>query len=230
MATCVLIFLGNGVVANVVLKNTKGHGSGWLVITIGWAMAVYIAVVVAQGSGLALHMNPVFTLLAAVNKTITWQQAMWQMLGQFTGAAFGALLVFATHYHHLTQTDDASAKLACFACIPATQHKVSNFFNEAIFTALLVLVAKCIQGPVDNQLGSVSALPISLLVLGIGTCLGGTTGYAINPFRDAAPRVVHSLLPFFKKDGSQWTYGIIPLTAPFIGGLVANEIFRYLQW
>jgi glycerol uptake facilitator protein len=230
VATCVLIFLGNGVVANVVLKNTKGHAGGWLVITVGWAMAVYIAVLVAQGSGLAVHMNPVFTLLAGVNNTISWQQVIWQLLGQFTGAALGALLVFVTHYHHFTQTEDASTKLACFACIPTTQYKASNFFNEAIFTALLVLAAKCIQSPPSGSVGSISALPISLVVLGIGTSLGGTTGYAINPFRDAAPRLVHTLLPFFKKDGSQWTYGVIPLTAPFVGGLAANELFKYLQW
>lgn len=233
IGTAILVVLGNGVVANVVLQKTKGNGSGWIVITFGWGMAVFVGVFCVKGFSGA-HLNPAVTIALAAHHGITWQQVPTFIGGQLVGALVGALVVFLFYREHFAATDDANAKLACFCTSPAIRNLGNAFFCEMIGTFLLVFpiflmtdpsFALDMGAPTKHHgmlgLGAIGALPVGLLVFAIGLSLGGTTGYAINPARDFAPRLVHALLPIRNKRDSDWSYAWIPIVAPIVGGLLA---------
>ena len=226
IGTALLLLLGDGVVANVVLKGTKGENSGWIVITFGWGMAVFVAVfVVAAYSG--AHINPAVTLGLAIAGKFGWGQVPWYLLAQFIGAAIGAFLVWLHYRDHFNATTDGDAKLAVFCTGPAIRNTISNFISEVIGTFVLVFAVLYIAAP-EVGLGALDALPVGLLVLVIGLCLGGTTGYAINPARDLSPRLMHFLLPIPNKRDSDWGYAWIPVVGPFVGGALAGVVFMLL--
>ena len=219
LGTAILLLLGNGVVANVVLKSTKGNDSGWIVITLGWGMAVFTAVLcVAEFSG--AHINPAVTIGLAVAGNFPWQNVAPFLAAQFIGAAIGAMLVWVMYKDHYDITEDAGAKRATFCTEPAIRNTISNLFSELIGTFVLVFAVLYMVSP-EVGLGAVNALPVALVVLCIGLCLGGTTGYAINPARDLSPRIMHALLPIKGKGSSDWSYSWIPVAGPILGGILA---------
>jgi glycerol uptake facilitator protein len=227
LGTALLILLGDGVVANVVLKGTKGHNSGWIVITFGWGMAVFLAVFVT-GPYSGAHLNPAVTLGLAVAGNFPWEQVPAYLIAQFIGAAVGALLVWVHYRDHFAATDDAGAKLAVFSTGPAIRNAPSNLISEIIGTFVLVLAVLYLSAP-EVGLGALDALPVGLVVLVIGLALGGTTGYAINPARDLSPRLMHAVLPIPGKGDSDWAYSWIPVAGPFIGGILAAVFFLVLK-
>lgn len=227
VGTAILILLGDGVVANVLLKGTKGENSGWIVISMGWGMAVFVAVfVVAAFSG--AHINPAVTLGLAVAGNFPWADVPVYMGGQFIGGALGAFLVWVHYRQHFDASDDVDHKLAVFCTGPAIRGLPDNFISEVIGTFVLVFAVLYIAAP-DVGLGALDALPVGLVVLVIGLALGGTTGYAINPARDLSPRVMHAILPIKggKRD-SDWSYSWIPVLGPFAGGALAALAFLAL--
>lgn len=227
VGTAILILLGDGVVANVLLKGTKGENSGWIVISMGWGMAVFVAVfVVAAFSG--AHINPAVTLGLAVAGNFPWADVPVYMGGQFIGGALGAFLVWVHYRQHFDASEDVDHKLAVFCTGPAIRRLPDNFISEVIGTFVLVFAVLYIAAP-DVGLGALDALPVGLVVLVIGLALGGTTGYAINPARDLSPRVMHAILPIKggKRD-SDWSYSWIPVLGPFAGGALAALAFLAL--
>lgn len=219
IGTALLILLGDGVVANVVLKGTKGHNSGWIVITVGWGMAVFVAVfAVAAVSG--AHINPAVTLGLALAGKFPWADVPLYMLAQFIGAAIGAFLVWVHYRPHFAATASGDDKLAVFCTGPAIRNLPSNLISETIGTFVLVFAVLYLAAP-DVGLGALDALPVGLVVLVIGMALGGTTGYAINPARDLSPRLIHALLPIPGKRDSDWGYAWVPVVGPFLGGALA---------
>jgi glycerol uptake facilitator protein len=234
IGTALLILLGNGVVANVVLPKTKGSGSGWIVITFGWGMAVFVAVWCVQAISNA-HINPAVTLGVALAGAFPWSQVPGYWLAQVLGAFAGAALVLVFYYDHYTASDDADAKLATFATGPAIRNPRQNFISEVVGTfvlviAVLLVVEPTIDLPLESMsnttsgkigLGSLGALRVGLLVLSIGLSLGGTTGYAINPARDLGPRIAHHLLPVPGKRDSDWEYAWVPVIGPMVGAILA---------
>jgi glycerol uptake facilitator protein len=237
IGTALLILLGNGVVANVVLKQTKGNNSGWIVITFGWGMAVFVSVfTVTDYSG--AHINPAVTLGLATAGVFEWAKVPYYILAQMAGGAFGAFLVWIFYRQHVAITEDKDAKLAIFATIPAIRSNVNNLLSEAIGTFVLVFAVLYIAGPsitstnlgdTEFGLGALGALPVGFLVFSLGLSLGGTTGYAINPARDLAPRLMHQLLPVAYKRDSDWSYAWIPIVGPTIGGVLAGLSYLLLQ-
>lgn len=226
IGTMLLVLLGNGVVANVVLKNTKGENSGWMVITMGWGMAVFVSVFcVASVSG--AHINPAVTLGLTLLGTLPWHYAPIYLVAQFAGAAMGAILVWLVYADHFSATKDPDAQLAAFCTAPAIRNPLRNFVCEVVGTTVLVYAVLHIVSPTGG-LGSLDALPVGLLVLAIGLSLGGTTGYAINPARDLSPRFMHQILPIPGKRDSDWTYAWIPVIGPFLGGALAATCFYVL--
>lgn len=223
IGTALLILLGNGVVANVVLNKTKGNSSGWIVITFGWAIAVFVGVFVAAKTSGA-HLNPAVSVAFAYLDKISVSSLPLYFAGQILGAITGSFLVWLTYRQHFTSTDDAGAKLACFATGPAIRNPVQNLVTEIIGTFVLVFAVLYIAAP-SASLGALDALPVALLVLGIGLSLGGPTGYAINPARDLGPRIMHALLPIDNKGSSDWNYSWIPVAGPIIGALLAAMLF-----
>lgn len=228
IGTALLILLGNGVVANVLLRHTKGEGSGWLVITWGWGMAVFVAVFVA-GRFSGAHINPAVTIGLATAGKFGWGQVPVYIGAQMLGAAIGAFLVWVHYHPHWEATADADSKLAAFSTGPAIRSFPANFASEVIGTFVLVFAVLFLAAP-ELGLGAIDALPVGLLVLVIGISLGGTTGYAINPARDLAPRVVHALVPMSggKRD-SDWGYAWVPVFGPLVGGLLAAAAFLALD-
>jgi len=230
IATGVLVLLGNGVVANVVLTGTKGHNGGWMVITTGWGLAVYAGVVIAAPFSGA-HLNPAVTLAMAVAGNLPWSLVFPYILAQMLGAMVGSFLVWLMYRDHFNSTADASLQLAAFCTEPAIRNNLSNLISEIIGTFVLVFTVFYITGGeiIESKsrigLGSVGALPVALLVWAIGLSLGGTTGYAINPARDLGPRIMHALLPMKNKKGSQWDYSWIPVLGPILGGLLAVALY-----
>lgn len=219
VGTAILLLLGNGVVANVLLKRTKGEDSGWLVITTAWGVAVFVAVaIVAPISG--AHINPAVTLGLAVAGNFPWSDVPAYWAAQMIGAFIGAALVWLTYRQHYELTDDKDAKLATFCTAPAIKSPLDNFFSEAIGTFVLVLAVLKMSAP-EMGLGAMDALPVGLVVLVVGLGLGGTTGYAINPARDLGPRIAHAVLPIPAKRDSDWSYSWIPVLGPATGGVVA---------
>ena len=233
VGTAVLILLGNGVVANVVLKDTKGHDSGWLVITTAWALAVYVGVVIA-GPVSGAHLNPAVTLGLAIAGKFSWALVPSYVAAQMLGSAIGASLVWLLYKDHFDRTVDGSAKLAVFCTGPAIRNHANNFISEVIGTLVLMLTIFYISGAEITSthaaigLGSVGALPVALLVWVIGLGLGGTTGYAINPARDLAPRIMHAILPLRDKGPSEWSYAWIPVLGPLAGAALAALLFVQL--
>lgn len=228
IGTAMLILLGNGVVANVVLKKTLGFDAGWVAITLGWGIAVFVGVFIAADVSGA-HINPAVTIgLAAVGK-FSWTMVPGYIAAQILGAMFGTTLVWLSYKDHYDATDDPGAQLGTFATGPAIANPIRNLVSEIIGTFALVFGVLYIVGANFNgqeaSLGSLDALPVALLVVGIGLSLGGTTGYAINPARDFGPRIMHSLLPMKGKGSSNWGYAWIPIVGPIVGGLLAAGAF-----
>ncbi len=226
IGTAFLILLGNGVVANVVLHKTNGHNSGWIVITLGWAMAVFVGVYVSAAQSGA-HLNPSVTIALAIADKFDWDLVPVQIAGQFCGAMLGAVLVWIAYKKHFDETTDTDVKLAVFSNSPAIPNIPFNLATEIIGTFALVFGVLFITGA-DAGLRSLDALPVALLVLGIGLSLGGPTGYAINPARDLGPRIIHFILPIKGKGSSGWSYSWIPVVGPVIGGILAALVFKML--
>jgi glycerol uptake facilitator protein len=223
IGTALLVLLGNGVVANVILKSTKGHNSGLIVIAFGWAMAVFVAVFcVASYSG--AHLNPAVTLALAVAGKFAWARVPGYMLAQMLGGMFGAFLVWVMYRQHFSHTDCPDTKLAVFCTGPAIRSLPGNLASEIIATFVLVFAILNMVSP-KASLGALDALPVGLLVLGIGVSLGGTTGYAMSPARDLAPRIMHALLPIPGKRDSDWGYSWVPVLGSFIGGTLAALLY-----
>lgn len=237
IGTALLILLGNGVVCNVILNQTKGNNSGWIVITFGWGMAVFVAVfTVASFSG--AHINPAVTIGLAVAGVFDWALVPIYIAAQMLGGALGATLVWLYYRQHIKVTKDQDAKLGIFATIPAIRNYANNFFSEALGTFVLVFAVLFIVEPeiratelteTEFGLGALGALPVGLLVFAIGLSLGGTTGYAINPARDLGPRIMHALLPITGKRNSDWSYSWIPVIGPIVGATLAGISFWFLQ-
>ncbi|KFF08350.1 MIP/aquaporin family protein [Chryseobacterium luteum] len=235
IGTMLLILLGNGVVANVVLKDTKGNNSGWIVITTAWALAVFVGVTVA-GPASGAHLNPAVTIGLAVAGKFSWDLVPTYIAAQMLGGMLGAFLVWLFNKDHFAITEDEGAKLACFSTGPAIRNTFSNLISEIIGTFVLVFVIFHFSDPsiaLNNDptakvgLGSVGALPVTFVVWAIGLSLGGTTGYAINPARDLAPRIMHSILPV--KGGSDWGYAWIPVAGPILGAVIAAVLFGIIH-
>ncbi len=228
VGTAILIILGNGVVANVLLNQTKGHGSGWIVITFGWAIAVFTGVYASTALGGGGHLNPAVSLALAAFSDFDNNNLLPYIGGQLAGAFIGAIIVWLTYKNHFDITTNADAKRAVFSTAPAIRNPIYNFITEAIGTFILVMGALLISKP-SASLGTLDALPVALLVLGIGLSLGGPTGYAINPARDLAPRIAHFILPISDKQGSDWKYSWIPVLGPIAGALIAGWLYTFLK-
>jgi glycerol uptake facilitator protein len=231
LGTMVLILLGDGVVAGVVLKRSKAEGSGWMVITAGWAFAVMAGVFTAIACGSSdAHLNPAVTLGFAVRAGSFGKLAPY-VAAQVLGALVGAVLVWLHYLPHWKETPEVSAKLACFCTGPAIRSFVPNLVSEIIGTFVLVFVVGAIFSKsvaATGPAGGLGAYLVGSLVWGIGLSLGGTTGYAINPARDFGPRLAHSLLPLAGKGGSDWSYAPIPVIGPLLGGALAGWLLRAL--
>jgi len=233
VGTTLLVLLGNGVVANVVLRDTKGHAAGWIVITAGWGFAVYTAVLcVGEVSG--AHINPAVSIGLAAAGVFEWSLVPGYIAAQMAGGIVGASLVFVFYQPHYARTDDADAKLATFATAPAIRRMPHNFLCELIATFVLLYAVLLMSDPnfelssaqeVSVGLGSIGALRVGLIVFAIGMSLGGTTGYAINPARDLGPRIAHALLPIPGKRDSDWSYAAVPVAGPIVGALLAALLY-----
>jgi len=226
IGTALLILLGDGVVANVILNKTKGSNSGWIVITFGWAIAVFVGVFVASKASGA-HLNPAVTIALAILNKISWSIVPQYIAGQMVGAMIGSFLVWAAYRQHFFHTEDTAIKRAVFCTAPAIRHSLHNLFTEIIGTFVLIFGVLFIIAP-SSSLGALDALPVALLVLGIGLSLGGPTGYAINPARDLGPRIMHAILPLGKKGDSDWGYSWVPVVGPVIGAILAAFLFKVI--
>lgn len=232
LGTMLLIVLGNGVVANVVLNKTKGQNSGWIVITTGWAFAVTVAVY-AVGTFSGAHLNPAVTIgLASIGK-FAWGAVPAYIAAQLLGAFSGAAIVWLAYLPHWAVTENQAAKLAVFCTAPAIRNPISNVITEIIGTAVLVLGVLAILTPKNLNpdfgwnVGLGPAL-VGIIVWAIGLSLGGSTGYAINPARDLGPRLAHAVLPIAGKGHSDWGYAWIPVVAPILGGVIAALLYKGL--
>ncbi len=237
VGTAILILLGDGVVANVVLAKTKGHNSGWIVIATAWGLAVAMAVY-AVGRVSGAHLNPAVTLGLASISSLAWAQVPIYVAGQMLGAIVGAVLVYLSYMPHWQATDDQAAKLAVFCTGPAIRSPGANFLTEVIGTAMLLFGVLAIganaleiQSASDIDMSAVYSTGIAPLLVGflvwaIGLSLGGPTGYAINPARDLGPRIAHALLPIAGKGDSDWGYSWVPVVGPIIGGVIGALLFQ----
>lgn len=234
IGTTLLILLGNGVVANVVLKGTKGHNGGWMVITTGWALAVYVGVVTA-GPYSGAHLNPAVTLALAIAGKFAWNKVVLFIVAQLLGSIIGAALVWLIYRDHFNITDDAPTAMAVFCTAPAISNRWFNLLSEIVGTFVLVFVifyftdAEITAQKTPIGLGSLGAIRVAFLVWAIGLSLGGTTGYAINPARDLGPRLAYRLLPLKTKTRPNWEYAWIPVVGPFIGACIAAFLFLFLK-
>jgi glycerol uptake facilitator protein len=228
VGTMLLIILGQGVVANVLLNKTKGNNSGLIVIAIGWGMAVFIGVYASTYLGGSGHINPAVTLAMAYLGKLENSLVLTYIAAQFSGAIVGAFIAWLAYRQHFNATENGDTKLAVFSTSPAISSVADNIISEVIGTCVLVLGA-LLMAKADVKMGPLDALPAGLLVLGIGLSLGGPTGYAINPARDLGPRIVHFLLPIPNKRDSNWSYAWIPVIGPILGGLLAAIIFKAIQ-
>ena len=232
----ILIILGCGCVANVLLSKSKGSmgvlssGSGWLVISCGWGFAVTFGVyAVAWASG--AHLNPAVTLAMAILGKTPWSQVPLYFAGQFIGAFIGAVVVWLAYLPHWKETEDAGLKLAVFSTGPGIRNLPANLLCEAIGTVMLVVGILALLDPQVGKatpLGGLIPLVIGFLVTSIGVSLGGPTGFAINPARDLGPRIAHALLPIAGKGGSDWQYSWVPVIGPLIGGVAGALIYKAL--
>ena len=225
IGTAILIILGNGVVANVVLNKTKGHGSGWIVICFGWAMAVFVGVYSSVTLGGSGHLNPAVSVALAAFGDFSPSLLAGYVIAQVTGAFTGSVIVWLSYRQHMDATPDQEALLAMHCTSPAIRSVFHNSVTELVGTFILVFGALAISKP-SASLGTIDALPVALLVLGIGLSLGGPTGYAINPARDLGPRLAHAILPLKYKGGEDWSYAPVPILAPLLGGLLAGWLYN----
>jgi len=234
VGTMILILLGNGVVANVVLKGTKGNNSGWMVITTGWALAVFAGVVIA-GPYSGAHLNPAVTLGLAIAGKFPWSRVPMFIIAQLLGAMIGSILVWIMYYDHFKITDDEGMKRAVFYTSPAINNAKLNFISELLGTFVLLLAVFYItNGEMGKEktpigMGSIGAIPVAFIVWAIGLSLGGTTGYAINPARDLGPRIIHDLLPIKYKNKNDWKYAWVPIFGPIAGAALAAALFLILN-
>jgi glycerol uptake facilitator protein len=235
IGTMILIILGDGVVAGVLLRNSKAENSGWIVITFGWGMAVAVAVYcVGQFSGAVI--NPAVTIGLAASGQLGWAVVPGYIIAQFLGAFVGAVIVWLAYLPHWAETDDAGLKLGVFCTAPAIYNTPANLITEIIGTFMLVFGVSGLlanAGAVGGDAAAVissglNPLLVGLLVLGIGLSLGGPTGYAINPARDLGPRIAHAVLPIAGKGGNDWGYSWIPVVGPIIGGIIGGVLFVLL--
>jgi glycerol uptake facilitator protein len=226
VGTAVLVYLGDAVVANAILKGTKGFGGGWIVITMGWAFAVGIPVLMF-GPFSGAHFNPAVTIGLAAVGLVPANQIPGYIVAQFLGAFIGAFLVWLQYRDHFNATNDPGTQLGVFCTGPAIRSKFSNFISEFLGTFMLLLTIMGIGSTfAGDTAGTASAIALKAfsvagIILVIGICLGGTTGYAINPARDLGPRIMHAILPMKNKGGSDWSYSWIPVVAPILGGVCA---------
>lgn len=235
IGTGILILLGGGVVANVVLNGTKGNGGGWIVITTAWALAVYTGVVIA-GPYSGAHLNPAVTLAMWIVGNLSGADAIMYTLAQFIGAMSGAFLVWLIYQDHFKSTEDAGAKQAVFCTAPAIRNRPVNLISEIVGTFVLIFAVFYFtdaeltdETTIPIGLGSLGAIPVAFVVWVIGLSLGGTTGYAINPARDLGPRIVHALLPIRNKAGFNASYAWIPVLGPLLGAALATALFLFLS-
>jgi glycerol uptake facilitator protein len=231
LGTMILVLLGNGVVAGVLLKRSKAEGGGWMVITTGWAFAVMAGVFVSIACGSSdAHLNPAVTMGFAVRDASFVKLAPY-LTAQILGAIAGAALVWLHYLPHWKETEDTGNKLACFCTAPAIRNTLANLFSEIVGTFVLVFVVGAIFSKRVSAAGPAGGLGpylVGSLVWGIGLSLGGTTGYAINPARDFGPRLAHAILPIAGKGGSGWSYAPIPVIGPLLGGALAGLLLRLL--
>jgi glycerol uptake facilitator protein len=224
--TGLLVLLGDGVVAAVLLAKSKAQNAGWIVITAAWAFAVFVGVVVA-GPVSGAHLNPAVTIGLAVNGAIGWDQVPEYLIGEFIGAFIGAILVSIHYWDHFKQTEDPGLKLAVFSTGPNIRNYALNFVSEVIGTFVLVFVILTFGTNGSSAgLAALGALPVAILVWSIGLSLGGTTGYAINPARDLGPRIIHAILPIPGKGDSDWGYAWVPVVGPIVGAILAALIYN----
>lgn len=226
LGTALVITLGNGVVANVILHKTKGNNGGLMAITLGWAMAVFVGVL-ASANISGAHLNPAVTVGLAVIGKFQWALVPGYMLAQLIGSIIGALLVWIIYRQHFDETKDAAINLAVFSTAPSIRNAQHNFTAEFLATFIFMLTILLITKS-SNSLGSLDALPVALVVLGVGLGLGGPTGYAINPVRDLGPRIMHSILPIKHKGTSDWQYSWVPVFAPLAGAITAAVFYQLL--
>ncbi|MGH2357033.1 MAG: MIP/aquaporin family protein [Candidatus Limnocylindria bacterium] len=227
VGTFILIVLGDGVVAGVLLARSKAQNSGWIVITAGWGFAVAVAVY-AVGQFTGAHINPAVTVALAVNGVTPWADVPIFIAGQFVGAFLGAVVVWLHYLPHWEITEDTGLKLAVFSTAPAVRNPVANTLSEVIGTFILIFGVLAIAGNEAPGGSGLTPLLIGILVFAIGLSLGGPTGYAINPARDLGPRIAHAVLPIAGKGGSDWEYSWIPVVGPIIGGVLGALAYTAL--
>jgi glycerol uptake facilitator protein len=224
--TALLLVLGNGVVANVILDKTKGNNGGLISITFGWAIAVFVGVY-AVGPISGAHLNPAVTIALATIGKFEWAQVPSYLLAQLLGAMLGSFIMWLSYRQHFDATSDQAAKLGVFCTSPSINSPFNNVLSELVGTFVFMLAILFITKS-DSSLGSLNALPVALLVLGIGLSMGGPTGYAINPARDLGPRIMHAILPIKGKGDSGWAYSWVPVLGPTIGGVLAALLYQWL--
>lgn len=223
LGTAVIIVFGGGVVSNVLLNKTKGNNSGWIVITFGWAAGVFTGVSIAAPHSGA-HLNPAVTLALTLTGKFSVALVPGYIAAQLFGAMFGALLVWLAYKKHFDATEEADLKLAVFCTSPNIRSFWHNLMTEAIATFVLSMAVLDMAKP-EVGLGSLNALPVAIVVLGLGLSMGGPTGYAINPARDLGPRIMHALLPIPRKRNSDWKYSWVPIAGPLLGAILAAFVF-----
>jgi glycerol uptake facilitator protein len=223
--TMLLILLGEGVVAGVLLKNSKGEEAGWLTVVLAWGLAVMLAVY-AVGRFSGAHLNPAITIALFVSGDFPADQVAGYLIAQLAGAFVGAILVWLHYFPHWKNTNDAAKKLAVFSTGPAIRSTANNLFSEALATLVLVLAILFIGA--NKFAEGLNPMIIGALIVSIGLSLGGTTGFAINPARDLGPRIAHAILPIPGKGSSDWSYSWIPVVGPIIGGVLGALLFKAL--
>ncbi len=227
IGTAILVLFGDGVVASTVLKKSKGENGGWVVITLAWGLAVMLGVFIA-GPYSGAHLNPAVTLGLAAAGTFNWSFVLPYIVAQMLGGFVGAVLVYAFYKDHYDATDDPATKLSTFCTIPAIRNYGRNLFSEIIGTFVLVFVILVLATESNTPevgMGSLGAFPVAMLIVALGMSLGGTTGYAINPARDLAPRLAHAVLPIRGKGTNDWSYSWVPVLGPIIGGFLAAGLY-----
>ena len=227
IGTAILVLFGDGVVASTVLKKSKGENGGWVVITFAWGLAVMLGVFIA-GPYSGAHLNPAVTLGLAAAGTFSWSLVLPYIVAQMLGGFVGAVLVYLFYKDHYDATEDPAAKLGTFCTIPAIRNYGRNLFCEIVGTFVLVFVILTLS--VDSNIpevgmGALGAFPVAMLIVALGMSLGGTTGYAINPARDLAPRLAHALLPIRGKGSNDWGYSWVPVLGPIVGGFLAAGFY-----
>lgn len=227
LGTAMILIFGSGVVSNVLLNQTKGNNSGWIVITFGWAIGVFTGVLIAAPYSGA-HLNPAVTIALVLAHKFSVALLPGYILAQMLGAMAGAFLVWLAYKKHFDASTDADLKMAVFCTAPNIRSYWHNIMTETIGTFVLITAVLYMATP-EVGLGSLNALPVALVVLGLGLSLGGPTGYAINPARDLGPRIIHSVLPISQKRDSDWSYAWVPVLGPIAGAVLASILFLALS-